>query len=412
MDVLDRIMNYVKVDTQSSESSGTTPSTMKQFDLGRMLVEELKNLGAERVKITEQCYVYARIPSNLDPEMNVVTPRLGFIAHMDTSPSASGANVNPRVVKNYDGGDITLGHGVVLSPKTFPHLLDARGADLLVTDGSTLLGADDKAGVAEIMQMAEYFLTHPEVKHGELEIGFTPDEEIGSGAELLDLADFGAEVAYTVDGGTLGEIEYENFNAASGTVHIHGVNVHPGSAKDKMINASLVAMEFDRLLPPCRPSNTEGYEGFFHLCSIEGDETDCVMKYIIRDHDREKFEVKKQQFQAAADQLNEKYAGTDAEVQVMVKDSYYNMKEKILPHMYLIDQAKEAFAKSGVEARTVPIRGGTDGARLSFRGLPCPNLSTGGENYHGIYEYLNINSMRTMVEVLKNLTTGMVGVRK
>ena len=413
MDVLERFIEYAKIDTQSSETTGTHPSTEKQFDLARLLVKQMEEMGVRDVRRSDKCYVYGRIPSNLSEEDNAVTPRLGFIAHMDTSPAASDTGVNPREIKNYQGGDIVLNveKKVVLSPKTFPKLNTMIGADLLVTDGTTLLGADDKAGDAEIMAMAEYLLTHPEVKHGEILLGFTPDEEIGEGADFFDVADFGAEVAFTVDGGTLGEIEYENFNAASGKVEITGVNVHPGDAKDKMINAALVAMEFNALLPEDqRPSTTEGYEGFFHLTGIEGDEVLTKMSYIIRDHDKVKFEEKKKLFQSVADRLNEKYKDTAAHVEVVLKDQYYNMREKIEPdNMYLISAAEEAFRKAGVEPVTKPIRGGTDGARLSFMGLPCPNLSTGGENYHGIYEYLNINSMRKMVEVLINLATDMVG---
>ena len=416
MDVLERFIEYAKIDTQSSETTGTHPSTEKQFDLARLLVKQMEEMGIRDVRLSDKCYVYGRIPSNLSEEDNAVTPRLGFIAHMDTSPAASDTGVNPREIKNYQGGDIVLNveKKVVLSPKTFPKLNTMIGADLLVTDGTTLLGADDKAGDAEIMAMAEYLLTHPEVKHGEILLGFTPDEEIGEGADFFDVADFGADVAFTVDGGTLGEIEYENFNAASGKVEITGVNVHPGDAKDKMINAALVAMEFNALLPEDqRPSTTEGYEGFFHLTGIEGDEVLTKMSYIIRDHDKVKFEEKKKLFQSVADRLNEKYKDTAAHVEVVLKDQYYNMREKIEPdNMYLISAAEEAFRKAGVEPVTKPIRGGTDGARLSFMGLPCPNLSTGGENYHGIYEYLNINSMRKMVEVLINLATDMVGKKK
>ena len=407
MDILDRFLEYARIDTQSDEESATVPSTQKQFDLARLLGRQLEELGASDVRVTDQAYVYAKIPSNLGDGRTA--KRVGFISHMDTSPSASGAGVNPRIVEKYDGGEIRLNENTVLSPKTFPQMKDAIGCDLVVTDGTTLLGADDKAGVAEIMDLAQYLLTHPEVEHGDVCIGFTPDEEIGRGADCFDIPGFGADVAFTVDGGTLGEIEYENFNAAAAKVAIRGVNVHPGSAKDKMINASLVAMEFDALLPPCRPSNTEGYEGFFHLTGIRGDESDCVMSYIIRDHDRAKFEEKKRQMAQAAETLNEKYAETAAKITCTITDSYYNMKEQILPHMYLIDTAKEAFNKAGVEPKTVPIRGGTDGAHLSYEGLPCPNLSTGGENYHGIYEYLNVNAMRTMAEVLRNIVAGFVG---
>ena len=416
MDVLERFIEYAKIDTKSSETTGTHPSTEKQFDLARLLVKQMEEMGVKDVRLSDKCYVYGRIPSNLSEKDNAVTPKLGFIAHMDTSPAASDTGVNPREIKNYPGGDIILNEEkkIVLSPKTFPKLNTMIGADLLVTDGTTLLGADDKAGDAEIMAMAEYLLTHPEIKHGEILLGFTPDEEIGEGADFFDVADFGAEVAYTVDGGTLGEIEYENFNAASGKVEITGVNVHPGDAKNKMINALLVGMEFNALLPEDqRPALTEGYEGFFHLVGMEGDEALTRMSYIIRDHDKAKFEEKKKVFRQAADKLNEKYKETAAHVGIVIKDQYYNMREKIEPdNMYLITVAEEAFRKAGVEPVTKPIRGGTDGARLSFMGLPCPNLSTGGENYHGIYEYLNINSMRKMVEVLINLATAMIGKKK
>ena len=416
MDVLERFIEYAKIDTKSSETTGTHPSTEKQFDLARLLVKQMEEMGVKDVRLSDKCYVYGRIPSNLSEKDNAVTPKLGFIAHMDTSPAASDTGVNPREIKNYPGGDIILNEEkkIVLSPKTFPKLNTMIGADLLVTDGTTLLGADDKAGDAEIMAMAEYLLTHPEIKHGEILLGFTPDEEIGEGADFFDVADFGAEVAYTVDGGTLGEIEYENFNAASGKVEITGVNVHPGDAKNKMINALLVGMEFNALLPEDqRPALTEGYDGFFHLVGMEGDEALTRMSYIIRDHDKAKFEEKKKVFRQAADKLNEKYKETAAHVGIVIKDQYYNMREKIEPdNMYLITVAEEAFRKAGVEPVTKPIRGGTDGARLSFMGLPCPNLSTGGENYHGIYEYLNINSMRKMVEVLINLATAMIGKKK
>lgn len=409
MDILERFISYAKIDTRSDEESTSHPSTEKQFHLARLLEKELKEMGAEDVRLSDKCYVYARIPSNLQGAERKNTPALGFIAHMDTSPAASGEGVNPHLVENYDGGEIELGHGEVLSPKIFPQLKDAVGQDLLVTDGSTLLGADDKAGVTEIMEMAKHFLSHPELPHGELLIGFTPDEEVGAGADFFDVAGFGAEVAYTVDGGTLGEIEYENFNAASAVLEVKGVNVHPGSAKDKMVNAALVAMEFNALLPDCTPANTEGYEGFFHLSGIQGDEVHTKASYIIRDHDREKFEEKKRIFAETAEKLNEKYRNTDARLTVNVKDSYYNMKEKVEPFMYLIDAAKEAFRKCEVEPKVVPIRGGTDGARLSYEGLPCPNLSTGGENYHGIHEYLNVNSMKKMVEVLISLVGEMIG---
>lgn len=402
MDVLERFMRYARISTQSSEETESQPSTAKQFDLATVLEQELNEMGAADVRLTRNCYVYARIPSTLSEGVQE-RHKVGFIAHMDTAPSASDDHVTPRVVENYDGGDIELGHGKVLSPRHFPKLLEAVGCDLCVADGRTLLGADDKAGIAEIMAMAEYFLAHPEIPHGEIEIAFTPDEEIGRGTENFDIPGFGADAAYTVDGGTLGELEYENFNAAEGKVLIHGVNIHPGEAKDKMINAQLVAMEFNRLLPDCIPANTEKREGFFHLCHMAGDESECRMTYIIRDHDKEKFEEKKRLFREAADTLNRKLEQTDASVEVSLRDEYYNMIEKIRPHMELVDAAAEAYRDQGIEPVSVPIRGGTDGAMLSWKGLPCPNLSTGGENYHGIYEYLNVNSMRKMVDVLVSL---------
>ena len=413
MDILDRFLMYAKIGTQSSEDAEAQPTSIDEFDLARLLEQQLRDMGAQDVRLSEYCYVYARIPSNLDPASPEAqkTPKLGFIAHMDTSPDAPGNGVSPRIIHAYAGGDIALGSGAVLSPVTFPALRAAIGDDLAVTDGTTLLGADDKAGVAEIMALAEYLLTHPEVKHGEIEIAFTPDEEVGRGTEHFDLAGFGADAAYTVDGGTLGHLEYENFNAAAGTVRIRGVNVHPGSAKGKMVNASLVGMAFNAFLPECRPDNTDGYEGFFHLCSIRGDASDCEMKYIIRDHDRDKFEEKKRIFQEAADTLNEKYAGTDASVEVTLRDQYYNMKEKIKPYMFLIDAAEKATRAVGAIPEAVPIRGGTDGAVLSYKGLPCPNLPTGGENYHGVYEYLNINAMRKIAAMLVEITKNMVGAR-
>lgn len=409
MDALERLISYIKIDTQSSEESGTHPSTEKQFDLARKLEAELRELGAKDVRLSDKCYVYARIPSNLTEAENAVTPVLGLISHMDTSPAASDTDVKPRLIEKYEGGDIVLGHGEVLSPKTFPQLDLAKGDALLVTDGSTLLGADDKAGVAEIMALVEYLHEHPEHRHGELCIGFTPDEEIGEGAKFFDVKGFGAEVAYTVDGGEIGGIEYENFNAASGTLHIKGVNVHPGSAKNKMVSAVMLGMEFQSLLPPCTPANTEGFEGFFHLCQMKGDESSAELRYIIREHDREKFEGMKKTFLAVAKQLNEKYAHTEAKLTAEVKDSYYNMKEKVEPYPYLIETAREAFRKNDITPSTVAIRGGTDGATLSYMGLPCPNISTGGENFHGIYEYLNVTDFYRMIEVLKTLVTEMIG---
>lgn len=401
--ITERFIRYAQIDTQSNPECGQTPSTQKQFELARLLQKELLDLGCAEVRLTEQCYLYAKIPSNLPEGERARHYALGLIAHMDTAPSANGSGVSPHIVYGYDGGDIELGHGEVLSPRHFPELKHYVGQDLIVTDGTSLLGADDKAGVAAIMHTAAHLLSHPELPHGDICIGFTPDEEIGRGADLFDVANFGADYAFTVDGGALGELEYENFNAASARVTIHGVNVHPGSAKNKMVNASLLAMELNALLPDCTSANTEGYEGFFHLCGIEGDESCCRMEYIIRDHDRGKFEEKKAAFQRAAEQLAQRYAQTDARVELELKDSYYNMKEKIEPCFFLIEWAKDAFRVSGVEPKTIPIRGGTDGARLSYMGLPCPNLSTGGENFHGRYEYLSIQALETMPKVLMKL---------
>jgi len=408
MDAVERLIRYLKIDTESVPDQEKIPSSEKQFDLARVLEADLKELGVKDVQCTDHAYVYGKIPSNLSKEEQEKTPALGFIAHMDTSPSARGKNVEPRIVSNYDGKDIALNESEVLSPKVFPKLLEAVGQDLMVTNGKTLLGADDKAGVAEIIAMVEYIQTHPEFRHGDICIGFTPDEEVGAGADLFDVPLFGAEVAYTVDGGTLGEVEYENFNAAGGKVKIHGVNVHPGSAKDKMMNANLLAMEFNALLPNCTPANTEGYEGFFHLCSMSGEESHAEMEYIIRDHDKEKFEEKKKIFQDIAEKLNQKYGEKGASFEAVVKDSYYNMAEMLKDRMDIVETAKKAFEKEGVTPIVTPIRGGTDGASLSYKGLPCPNLSTGGDNFHGIYEYLNLNAFYKMIDVLVRIVEEVV----
>ncbi len=400
MQVVERFLNYVAVDTESVSEQEQIPSSEKQFDLARKLEQELREMGASDVRLDGHCYVYAKIPSNVEQKTRAV----GFIAHMDTSPAISGANVKPRIVKEYDGKDIILNSNtnVVLSVKNFPNLLKYKGQDLIVTDGTTLLGADDKAGVAEIMTMAEYLLSHPEVKHGDILIAFTPDEEVGNGATLFDVEGFGADVAYTVDGGELGELEYENFNGASLKVHVNGRGIHPGSAKGQMRNALLVAMEYHSLLPVFdNPMYTEGYEGFYHLDGMSGDVENADMEYIIRDHDREKFETKKELALKAAEFLNVKYG--DATVEAVVTDSYYNMKEKIEPYMYLIDYAKEEMEALGITPIVSPIRGGTDGARLSYQGLPCPNLCTGGHNFHGKYEYICVQSMEKITELLINL---------
>lgn len=400
MHVLERFLSYVMIDTESVPEREQIPSSEKQFDLAKKLEAELREMGASDVRLDAHCYVYAKIPANTDKKV----PAVGFIAHMDTSPAISGANVKPRIIREYDGNDITLNEelGVYLRVSEFPALSGYKGQDLVVTDGTTLLGADDKAGVAEIMSMAEYLLQHPEIPHGDILIGFTPDEEVGNGATCFDVKNFGADVAYTVDGGELGELEYENFNAASLKVHIQGRGIHPGSAKGKMKNALLVAMEFQSLLPVFdNPMYTEQYEGFYHLDGMSGNVETADMDYIIRDHDKEKFEQKKAFVAHAEAFLNAKYG--EGTVTATVKDSYLNMKELIAPHMYLIDYAKEEMEQLGITPIISPIRGGTDGARLSYEGLPCPNLCTGGHNYHGKYEYVCVQSMEKITELLVKL---------
>ena len=400
--VTDRFLRYVQIDTQSDEEGTGTPTTEKQHELARLLVEELTKMGAEEITYDkEHCYVYASIPATEGMEKK---PVMGFISHMDTSPAVSGANVRPRIITAYDGEDIVLnsGLGIVMKTADFPELKEYQGKSLIVTDGTTLLGADDKAGVAEIMTMAEYLLSHRDVPHGKLRIGFTPDEEVGAGADHFDVELFSADCAYTVDGGKLGELEYENFNAAGARVTFHGRSVHPGDAKNKMKNALLTAMEFQGMLPVSEnPMYTEKYEGFYHLDALNGDIERAVADYIIRDHSREKFEQKKALFEKAGAFLNEKYG--EGTVEIELKDSYYNMKEIIEDHMELIDHAMEAMREAGVEPVVVPIRGGTDGARLSYMGLPCPNLCTGGHNFHGRFEYICIESMEAVVRILLNL---------
>ena len=403
--VTDRFLRYVQIDTQSDEEGTGTPTTEKQHELARLLVEELTKMGAEEITYDkEHCYVYASIPATEGMEKK---PVMGFISHMDTSPAVSGANVRPRIITAYDGKDIVLnsGLGIVMKTADFPELKEYQGKSLIVTDGTTLLGADDKAGVAEIMTMAEYLLSHGDVPHGKLRIGFTPDEEVGAGADHFDVELFSADCAYTVDGGKLGELEYENFNAAGARVTFHGRSVHPGDAKNKMKNALLTAMEFQGMLPVSEnPMYTEKYEGFYHLDALNGDIERAVADYIIRDHSREKFEQKKALFEKAGAFLNEKYG--EGTVEIELKDSYYNMKEIIEDHMELIDHAMEAMREAGVEPVVVPIRGGTDGARLSYMGLPCPNLCTGGHNFHGRFEYICIESMEAVVRILLNLARG------
>ena len=395
MRAYERLLNYVKVDTPSDPHSETTPSSACQFDLARLLVEELKALGVGNAHVDDKCYVYASIPATAGYEK---CKRLGFIAHMDTAPDFNGKGVNPQVVSNFDGKDLVLGtSGYVLKAKDFPELPNMKGRTLITTDGTSLLGADDKAGIAEIMTMAERILTE-NIPHGKICIGFTPDEEIGAGADHFDVEKFGADIAYTLDGGMEGEIEYENFNAAGADFVIHGNNVHPGSAKNIMVNAQLLAMEINGMLPADEtPATTEGYEGFFHLTDMEGSVEKAKLEYIIRDHDREKFEARKALVEKIAADMNEKYgAGT---VELTVKDQYYNMKEMIEPHMELIEYAKEAAKAVGMNPKVVAIRGGTDGARLSFMGLPCPNLGTGGFGFHGPYEHITAEGMDLCVEM-------------
>lgn len=399
---IEKFLRYVKIDTQSDEASTATPSTAKQHELAKVLVSELEAMGASEITYDkEHCYVYASVPAAEGCEDGSV---LGFIAHMDTSPAVTGAEVKPRIVENYDGKDIVLNQeeNIIFRAEDFPEVQRLRGKDLIVTDGTTLLGADDKAGVAEIMAAAEYLLKHPNIRHGKIRLGFTPDEEVGAGADHFDVKLFGADFAYTVDGGELGELEDETFNAASGRLVVHGRSVHPGSAKGRMVNSILIAQEFQSLLPEFqKPMYTAGYEGFFHLDSISGNVEETRADYIIRDHDRTLFEQKKELFLSCADFLNRKYgAGT---VDAVVQDSYYNMKEALAPHAHLVENAMAALRELGVEPVVSPIRGGTDGARLSFMGLPCPNLCTGGGNYHSRFEYACVQSMETVTELLVKL---------
>ncbi|MCR4617039.1 MAG: peptidase T [Lachnospiraceae bacterium] len=408
-EVIQRFLRYAVIDTQSDEESGASPSSEKQKNLGRLLEKELNEIGVKEVFFDEEhCYVYGRIPANCaNSATSFGNKKLALIAHMDTSPESSGKDVKPRIVENYDGGDIYLGDasGLTLSPDKYPEMKAYIGQSLIVTDGTTLLGADDKAGVAEIMAAASYLINHPEVSHGEISICFTPDEEIGSGVDNIDMDRLNADYGYTVDGGAIGELEYENFNAASAVVKVHGVTVHPGEAKNKMKHAARIAMELDAMLPAeAKPQFTEGYEGFFYLTDMKGSTEEAEFKYIIRDHDREKFEEKKSLMQAAAVFINEKYGEGTAEV--TLKDSYYNMREKIEEgNIFLIDNAKKAMEELGIEPKIQPIRGGTDGARLSFMGLPCPNLCAGGHNFHGRYEYVCAESMEKITELLIKLVS-------
>ena len=399
--LIDRFLKYVKYETTSDENSGVTPSTPTQMVFAKELCKDLQEMGLSEVELDDNGYLYATLPANTVKQL----PTLGFIAHMDTAPDMSGKGVNPRIVENYDGSAITLNQeqNIVLAPEQFPELLDHKGQDLIVTDGTTLLGADDKAGIAEIVSAVEWFQQHPEVEHGKIRIGFNPDEEIGLGAHKFNVEKFGADWAYTMDGGYEGELEFENFNAASAKVTIKGLNVHPGMAKNKMINAILVAQPFMGLLPASQtPATTEGYEGFYHIVGIEGTVEQATLTYIIRDHDRKRFEQRKQEMQRLVDFINGTY-GNIATLEL--KDQYYNMREKIEPVMHIIDVAEQAMRNAGVKPRVQPIRGGTDGAQLSFKGLPCPNIFAGGMNMHGRYEYVSIQAMEkammTIVEICK-----------
>jgi tripeptide aminopeptidase len=397
MNVIERFLKYVKFDTQSDENSGVTPSTPKQRVFAEYLRSELEELGLEDIELDANGYLYATLPANTDKPL----PTVGFIAHMDTSPDMSGENVTPRIVANYDGSDIVLNEEeqIILSPKQFPELLDHKGEDLIVTNGKTLLGADDKAGIAEIVAAVDYLLQHPEIKHGKVRVGFNPDEEIGLGAHKFDVAKFGCDWAYTMDGGEVGELEYENFNAAGAKITIQGQNVHPGYAKGKMINALRVAQELINLVPTAEsPEQTEGYEGFFHLIGLNGEVEKAQVAFIIRDHDRAKFEDRKRRMQAWGEQLNAQYgAGT---VTVEIKDQYYNMREKIEPVKHVVDVAFKAMEAAGVKPVVRPIRGGTDGAQLSFKGLPCPNIFAGGLNFHGKYEFAPVQSIEKARDVV------------
>lgn len=396
-EVFERFLKYIKIDTQSNEDSQECPSTAKQFDLAKVLRDEMLTMGLEDVVLDDNCYLMATLPSNTDKKI----PVIGFIAHMDTSPDMPGANVNPQILQNYDGKDIVLNKekNIILNIKEFPELLEYIGQTLITTDGNTLLGADDKAGVAEIMTAVKYLTDHPEIKHGTIKIGFTPDEEIGRGVDKFDVKKFDAEFAYTMDGGGIGELEYENFNAAHAKVIFNGRNIHPGYAKDKMINAMIFAMEFNDLLPVNeRPEFTQDYEGFYHLIKMEGTVENASIQYIIRDHDRTKFEAKKVFIKQTVDYMNKKYR--ENTVVLELKDQYFNMREQVEKVFHVVETAKKAMEEVGVVPKVVPIRGGTDGARLSYMDLPCPNIFAGGHNFHGKMEYIPVESMVKAVDVI------------
>ena len=394
MKVLDRFLKYIMIPSASKEGTGTIPSTPEQKVLGAIIVEDMKNIGIEDAYMDEYGYVYGTIPANCEGQ-----PTIGLIAHLDVVESVPCSPMKPRIIENYDGGVITLENGLTTDPAVFKGLVRCKGKTLIVTDGNTILGADDKAGIAEILALAEILLNNPEIKHGTVKIAFTPDEEIGGGAEQLDIPAFGADFAYTVDGGGIGEIEYENFNAANARVTVHGVNIHPGSAKNKMKNAALYLTEFIGMLPAAEtPAHTEGYEGFYHLSFMKGDESEAVAGFILRDHDRGIFEKRKAFFTGCADFMNQKYG--EGTVKVEMNDRYYNMKDAFKDKMFVVERAKDAYRVLGITPAEIPIRGGTDGARLSWRGLPCPNLSTGGMNAHGRHECACVEDMEAMVNVL------------
>ncbi len=400
MALLERFLKYVSIHTTSDENTGLVPSTPQQMEFAKILAEELKDMGMQDVSLDKKGYLMATLPSNIDKDV----PTVGFISHLDTSPDMSGKNVKPRIVENYDGNDIILNEkeNIVLSPKQFPELTMYRGQSLVVTNGLTLLGADDKAGIAEIMTAMDYFIKKPDVKHGKVRIAFNPDEEIGLGAHHFDVEKFGCQFAYTMDGGEIGELEYENFNAAGAKVTFYGTNVHPGYAKNKMVNSMKIATKFMATVPANEsPEYTDGYEGFYHLTGIGGDVEKTTVSYIIRDHDRKKFEERKAHLQMLVDKINSEFGDNTATLEV--KDQYYNMKEKVEPVKYIVDIASEAIRQAGVEPNVKPIRGGTDGAQLSFKGLPCPNIFAGGHNFHGKYEFVPIQSMEKATEVVKNI---------
>lgn len=400
MALLERFLKYVSIHTTSDENTGLVPSTPQQMEFAKILAEELKDMGMQDVSLDNKGYLMATLPSNIDKDV----PTVGFISHLDTSPDMSGKNVKPRIVENYDGNDIILNEkeNIVLSPKQFTELTMYRGQSLVVTNGLTLLGADDKAGIAEIMTAMDYFIKNPDVKHGKVRIAFNPDEEIGLGAHHFDVEKFGCQFAYTMDGGEIGELEYENFNAAVAKVTFYGTNVHPGYAKNKMVNSMKIATKFMATVPANEsPEYTDGYEGFYHLTGIGGDVEKTTVSYIIRDHDRKKFEERKAHLQMLVDKINSEFGDNTATLEV--KDQYYNMKEKVEPVKYIVDIASEAIRQAGVEPKVKPIRGGTDGAQLSFKGLPCPNIFAGGHNFHGKYEFVPIQSMEKATEVVKNI---------